>query len=43
MPITCHLRDCNALLGLSLIHVCGASFLTFKFTFSPTNTSTVSE
>ena len=43
MPIRCHLRDCNALLGLCLIHVCGASFFTFTLTFSPTNTSTASE
>ena len=36
MPISCHLRDCKALLVTSLTHVSGAiaSVLTFTFTCS---------
>jgi len=36
MPISCHFRDCEALLVTSLTHVSGtiASVQTFTFTFS---------
>ena len=38
MPISCHFRDCKALLVTSLTHVSGAiaSVLTFTFTFTYT-------
>ena len=38
MPISCHFRDCKALLVTSLTHVSGAiaSVQTFTFTFTCT-------